>query len=387
MWLDVEEDDELKGAARIKVTVSEVIEKRGKKKRTRYQCKVILYGASDEEVGGFERFDHPFNDDPRSSSDAKGALKAKAMADFRRQKRTREEREQGDLEDSDGDDGPCFCLLLFIVSMLTSFFLLHVLPRCCLLPPAPRSSKRAARADVMNIGPNAQYPSWQTGTAHSSLSSAAPPAEEGDIVRAVQGLVSILKVAPEHQKAVQPAVDLIRNQVMQIEELRGALADVRAELDFIVGGLGGEELEVITALQDMIYDVLDMADTPGGGIPPPPPPPPPPPRPPSPRLLPRPHPPRLHLPHLPHPPRGRRRGNAKAQQHFPPPSRQLASRTKARLRRRRQSSNPHHVAHTLDLRPLRMRAAPWSSFSSGSAGWRRSAASSTPFSHAPPFAS
>ena len=263
MWLDVEEDDELKGAARIKVTVSEVIEKRGKKKRTRYQCKVILYGASDEEVGGFERFDHPFNDDPRSSSDAKGALKAKAMADFRRQKRTREEREQGDLEDSDGDDGPCFCLLLFIVSMLTSFFLLHVLPRCCLLPPAPRSSKRAARADVMNIGPNAQYPSWQTGTAHSSLSSAAPPAEEGDIVRAVQGLVSILKVAPEHQKAVQPAVDLIRNQVMQIEELRGALADVRAELDFIVGGLGGEELEVITALQDMIYDVLDMADTPG----------------------------------------------------------------------------------------------------------------------------
>ena len=58
MWLDVEEDDELKGAARIKVTVSEVIEKRGKKKRTRYQCKVILYGASDEEVGGFERFDH-----------------------------------------------------------------------------------------------------------------------------------------------------------------------------------------------------------------------------------------------------------------------------------------------------------------------------------------
>ena len=80
-------------------------------------------------------------------------------------------------------------------------------------------------------------------------------------MRAVQGLVSILKVAPEHQKAVQPAVDLIRNQVMQIEELRGALADVRAELDFIVGGLGGEELEVITALQDMIYDVLDMTDT------------------------------------------------------------------------------------------------------------------------------
>ena len=88
MWLDVEEDDELKGAARIKVTVSEVIEKRGKKKRTRYQCKVILYGASDEEVGGFERFDHPFNDDPRSSSDAKGALKAKASSTLRTMART-----------------------------------------------------------------------------------------------------------------------------------------------------------------------------------------------------------------------------------------------------------------------------------------------------------
>ena len=131
LWLDVVEDDELKGATRIKVTVSEVIEKRGKKKRKRYQCNVILCGASDEEVGGFKRFNHPFNDDPRSFSDAKGTLKAKAMADFRRQKRARQ-REQGDLSGSNRDDGPCFCLLLFIVPMLTSLFLLSA--SCSLLP-------------------------------------------------------------------------------------------------------------------------------------------------------------------------------------------------------------------------------------------------------------
>ncbi len=84
-------------------------------------------GNSNEEVGGLKRFNHPLSNDPRSSSDAKDSLKMKAMADFRRQKRTRQQREQGDLDGSDRDDGPCFCLLLFIVSMLTSLFLLCVL--------------------------------------------------------------------------------------------------------------------------------------------------------------------------------------------------------------------------------------------------------------------
>ena len=63
----------------------------------------------------------------------------------------------------------------------------------------------------------------------------------------MQGLAGILKVAPEHQKAVQPAVELIKAQVMEIEELRGALMHVHAELSSIVDGLQDEELEVIKA--------------------------------------------------------------------------------------------------------------------------------------------
>ena len=140
------------------------------------------------------------------------------------------------------------------------------MPCLFLVPSDPRRSKRAAATtSATNIGSDARYPSWQIGSAHS-LSSAAPPAEKDDIVRTVRELVGILKVAPEHQRAVQPAVDLIQRQVMQIEELRGTLIDVRAELNFIVGGLGGEELEIITALQDMIYDVLDMTDAQGEGL-------------------------------------------------------------------------------------------------------------------------
>ena len=43
-------------------------------------------------------------------------------------------------------------------------------------------------------------------------------------------------------------MELIKAQVMEIEELRGALMHVHAELSGIVGGLEDEELEVIKAL-------------------------------------------------------------------------------------------------------------------------------------------
>jgi hypothetical protein len=72
--------------------------------------------------------------------------------------------------------------------------------------------------------------------------------------------MDILKVSPEHQKAVQPAVDIIKQQVMEIEQLREALVHVHTELSGIVDGLDDEELMVIKALQDVIYDVLDMVD-------------------------------------------------------------------------------------------------------------------------------
>ena len=47
---------------------------------------------------------------------------------------------------------------------------------------------------------------------------------------------------------------------MEIEELRGALMHVHAELSSIFDDLQDEELEVIKALQDVIYDVLEMRD-------------------------------------------------------------------------------------------------------------------------------
>ena len=72
--------------------------------------------------------------------------------------------------------------------------------------------------------------------------------------------MGILKVSPEHQKAVQTAVDFIKQQVMEIEQLRGALVHVHTELSGIMEGLDDEELLVIKALQDVIHDVLDMED-------------------------------------------------------------------------------------------------------------------------------
>ena len=72
--------------------------------------------------------------------------------------------------------------------------------------------------------------------------------------------MEILNVSPEHSNAAAAAVELIKMQVMQIEELKGALETDRTELSSMVGGLGSADVLVIKSLQDMIYDVLDMLD-------------------------------------------------------------------------------------------------------------------------------
>ena len=53
---------------------------------------------------------------------------------------------------------------------------------------------------------------------------------------------------------------LIKMQVIQIEELKGALETVRTELSSMVGDLGSADVLVIKSLQDMIYGVLGMLD-------------------------------------------------------------------------------------------------------------------------------
>ena len=129
-----------------------------------------------------------------------------------------------------------------------------------------QQSKRArTKVDRTNIGPESRRPSRQIGAAQSSispLSSTTPMTtdDEGAVRRIIGDLVGILKVHPEHHKTVHGAVDLIKKQVMQIECLKNALGKVRTELTMIVGGLEGEELKIITALHDMILDVLDMVD-------------------------------------------------------------------------------------------------------------------------------
>ena len=52
----------------------------------------------------------------------------------------------------------------------------------------------------------------------------------------------ILKVFPEHQKAVQPAVGLINMQAIEIERLREALVHVGTGLSGIAYGLDGKVL-------------------------------------------------------------------------------------------------------------------------------------------------
>ena len=84
--------------------------------------------------------------------------------------------------------------------------------------------------------------------------------ENGEVLHVVEGLMGILKVSPEHSKAVASTVDLLKEQVMKIEELKGVLEAVRTELSSMVGGLDSADVLVIKSLQDMIYDVLDMLD-------------------------------------------------------------------------------------------------------------------------------
>ena len=62
----------------------------------------------------------------------------------------------------------------------------------------------------------------QTATAVSSAASPHTHDAE-DILRILEDLAGILKVDPEHQNAVQPAMDLIKKKVIEIDRLREAL--------------------------------------------------------------------------------------------------------------------------------------------------------------------
>ena len=118
------------------------------------------------------------------------------------------------------------------------------------------------------MGAESLYPSRQAGTAHSppssssssSSSSKSRNSENDEVLHVVEGLMGILKVSPEHSKAVASTVDLIKEQVMKIEELKGVLEAVRTELSSMMGGHDSADVLVIKSLQDMIYDVLDMLD-------------------------------------------------------------------------------------------------------------------------------
>jgi hypothetical protein len=121
--------------------------------------------------------------------------------------------------------------------------------------PACASNRAAATAHTTIMGADRHVEAAQ-----SSLSTTTPPPrdEAEEILRIVAYLAGILKVDPKHQRAVQPAVGLIKRQVMEIGRLREALLQVCAELRGIVGELKGEELKVIVSLQGMIFDLLDI---------------------------------------------------------------------------------------------------------------------------------
>jgi hypothetical protein len=207
-WLDVEEDDELEGGIKLKVNVNKMEEGKKISKRTRFRCTVTLHGGDDGKIEGFEPFRPIFTSDPRGSEDAKQKLRGDAMADFRRQKR---EREQGNLDDTDNDDDGgaylvCFCLS----SILRSCSCAHILPLLSFLSALSlvlflsdlRSSKRRSTApDVMNMGPENRPPSHQIGSAHSSLSPAA--SSKSELETAVAGLLKIKKAHPEHDAALR----------------------------------------------------------------------------------------------------------------------------------------------------------------------------------------
>ena len=108
MWLRVEDED-IDEAKHLRVTVSAVEEGKGKKKRKRYQCKVILHGSSKEEpLAGFKRFAWTLKADPRLCGDAQRDLKQKSLGDFRKQKRRREDDNLVDSEEEGGGKRLCF---------------------------------------------------------------------------------------------------------------------------------------------------------------------------------------------------------------------------------------------------------------------------------------
>ena len=109
------------------------------------------------------------------------------------------------------------------------------------------------------MGPECREPPRQIGSASSPLSSSSSFSSKGgnsensEVLHVVEGLIGILN-------DVAPAVELIKIQVMQIEELKGALETVRTELSSMVGDLGSADVLVIKSLQGTIYDVLGMLD-------------------------------------------------------------------------------------------------------------------------------
>jgi len=105
-WLRVKDED-IDEAGELRATVSAVEEGKGEKKRKRYQCKVVLHGSSKEEaVVGFKRFAATLKADPRLCGDAQRDLEQKSLANFRKQKRRRED---GNLVDSEEGGGKRLC--------------------------------------------------------------------------------------------------------------------------------------------------------------------------------------------------------------------------------------------------------------------------------------
>ena len=120
---------------------------------------------------------------------------------------------------------PFILMLRQCLSRRTLSPTLTPIAHCLVLPVSNFSddrhtSKRPAKeVDNMNMGAERLYPSWQAGTAHSQASSSSSSSkggnsENGEVLHVVEGLMEILNVSPEHSKAVAPAVELIKMQVM-----------------------------------------------------------------------------------------------------------------------------------------------------------------------------
>ena len=138
-------------------------------------------------------------------------------------------------------------------------------------------SKRAAtKPGKINMGPGPEHrrPSWQTGTAHSSLSSAsssssfsATAPSKSDLESAVAGLLDIKRGNPKHERAIDCAVQLMTDQEFTFDFLYTALVDVRIKLrELLVDlDLNEEVSEAIKAMQGGILAILDLLDV-GDGV-------------------------------------------------------------------------------------------------------------------------